>query len=195
MNELEETTACGRHRVHSGLSDVRTSQLNDYTTVLPGRSRTSSFHSFSNTGAARLARGYRLVRLHFLNHFPSVHPTRSRAAGFDRSLSFQVTAAPGLSRRKSSCLTIAVENVTGDISLPSDAPKDTIWRLVQDGTIGVGCAVHIPPPSIPTQIYKPDGSCGRQFAALALCAATSTSWRPPLLAPEYFNSEEYLFRF
>ena len=130
MNELEETTACGRHRVHSGLSDVRTSQLNDYTTVLPGRSRTSSFHSFSNTGAARLARGYRLVRLHFLNHFPSVHPTRSRAAGFDRSLSFQIPATLGLPRRNSSDLAISLKNATG----PVPAVRRTRRRHMATGT-------------------------------------------------------------
>ena len=81
-----------------------------------------------------------------------------------------------------------------DLSLPSDTLEDATWQLVHDGTICVGCAVHVPPSSIPTQICRPDGSCGLQFAALARCEATTT-WRPSLSTPEYFNSEESLSRF
>ena len=69
-----------------------------------------------------------------------------------------------------------------DLSLPSDALEDSLWQLVYDGSISVGCAVHVPPSSIPTQICRPDGSCGLQFAALALCEA-STTWRPSLSTP------------
>ena len=66
----------------------------------------------------------------------------------------------------------------GGILLPAASPLDSFRNYIQDGTIGLGCVLHIPPENIPDQILRPDGTCGLQLAGFALLTETDRPSRP-----------------
>ena len=78
-----------------------------------------------------------------------------------------------------------------DILLPAASPLNYLWDYIQDGTIGLGCALHIPPGDIPDQSFRPDGSCGLQLAGFALLTGTDRPFRP---SDEFFNNSSKSFR-